>query len=91
MNKSELIGVMAAAAGITKTQAGEALEAFQRAVMDTLSKGDKVALSGFGTFSATQKAARTGRNPKTGEEINIPAKKAPKFSAGTEFKKTVNK
>lgn len=85
MNKSELIAKMAEDAGVTKTQAGAALESFTDAVTKTLKKGDKVTLVGFGTFSVSKRAARTGRNPRTGEEIKIKAKKVAKFKAGKEL------
>lgn len=85
MNKAELIEVMAKAADCTKTQAGAALDAFTDAVTGTLKKGNKVTLVGFGTFSVTKRAARIGRNPQTGNEIKIAAKKVPKFKAGKEL------
>ncbi len=89
MNKAELIDQIAKDAGITKVQAGEALEAFTGAVVSTLKKGDKVTLVGFGTFSVAQRAARNGRNPQTGEVIKIKASKAPKFKAGKEFSEKI--
>ncbi len=89
MNKAELIDQIAKDAGITKVQAGEALEAFTGAVVSTLKKGDKVTLVGFGTFSVAQRAARNGRNPQTGEVIKIKASKTPKFKAGKEFAEKV--
>lgn len=85
MNKSELIDKISADAGITKTQANAALDAFTDAVTKTLKKGDKVTLVGFGTFSVTKRAARNGRNPQTGAVIKIKAKKVPKFKAGKEL------
>ncbi len=89
MNKAELIDQIAKDAGITKVQAGEALEAFTGAVVSTLKKGDKVTLVGFGTFSVAQRAARNGRNPQTGEVIKIKASKTPKFKAGKEFSEKI--
>ncbi len=89
MNKAELIDQIAKDAGITKVQAGEALEAFTNAVVSTLKKGDKVTLVGFGTFSVAQRAARNGRNPQTGEVIKIKASKTPKFKAGKDFSEKV--
>lgn len=89
MNKAELIDQIAKDAGITKVQAGEALEAFTSAVVSTLKKGDKVTLVGFGTFSVAQRAARNGRNPQTGEVIKIKASKTPKFKAGKEFSEKI--
>jgi DNA-binding protein HU-beta len=86
MNKAELIDQIAKNAGITKTQANDALDAFTGTVTTTLKKGDTVTLVGFGTFSVSQRAARTGRNPQTGETIKIKAAKVPKFKAGKDFK-----
>lgn len=85
MNKSDLITKIADESGITKTQANSALDAFTGAVAKTLKKGDKVTLVGFGTFSVTKRAARNGRNPKTGAAIKIKAKKVAKFKAGKEL------
>lgn len=85
MNKGELIDAIAKGAGVTKTQAQDALETFTKAVTSALKKGDKVTLVGFGTFSSTKRAARKGRNPQTGKEINIAAKKVAKFKAGKEL------
>lgn len=86
MNKGDLIGKIANEAGITKVQAHSALNAFLQATTTALKKGDKVTLVGFGTFSTAKRAARTGRNPKTGKEIKIPAKKVVKFGVGKELK-----
>jgi len=85
MNKAELIATLAEEAGITKTQANTALDAFVGAVTKTLKKGDKVTLVGFGTFSVSKRAARNGRNPQTGEVIKIKARKVAKFKAGKEL------
>lgn len=85
MNKAELIDKVAKDAGITKTQANEALDSFTGAVTAALKKGDRVTLVGFGTFSVSERAARNGRNPQTGEVIKIKARKVPKFKAGKEF------
>lgn len=85
MNKGELIEKIAGDAGITKKQAGIALDSFTEAVAKTLKKGDKVTLVGFGTFSVSKRAARTGRNPQTGATIKIKAKKVAKFKAGKEL------
>ncbi len=82
MNKGELIDAMAKEAGLTKADAGSALNAFVGAVSKSLKKGDSVQLIGFGTFSISKRAARTGRNPQTGKEIKIAAKKVAKFKAG---------
>lgn len=89
MNKSELISAMAAKAGITKVVAKTALEAFIETTGETLKKGDKIALVGFGTFSVLDKPARTGRNPRTGETLQISAKKAVKFKAGAELSEKI--
>lgn len=85
MNKAELITKISEDAGISKKQAGEALDSFTNAVAKTLKKGDKVTLVGFGTFSVLKRAARNGRNPQTGATIKIKAKKVPKFKAGKEL------
>lgn len=82
MNKAELVSAMAEQAGLTNAQAKKALDAMMNVTVDTLKKGDKLTLVGFGTFSVSEKAARMGRNPKTGEAINISAKKVMKFKAG---------
>ena len=85
MNKAELIATLADEAGITKTQANTALDAFVGAVTKTLKKGDKVTLVGFGTFSVSKRAARNGRIPQTGEVIKIKARKVARFKAGKEL------
>jgi len=85
MNKAELIDNIAKTAGITKTQANEALDSFTNTVSTSLKKGDRVTLVGFGTFSVSERSARNGRNPQTGEVIKIKARKVPKFKAGKEF------
>jgi DNA-binding protein HU-beta len=90
MNKSDLISKMAGDSGITKAQATEALNSFLDATSDCLKKGDKLILVGFGTFSVSERAARTGRNPRTGKEIKIAAKKVVKFKAGSELAGKVN-
>ena len=89
MTKAELIDKIANDAKVTKVAAGKALDSFIDGVKKALKKGDKVTLIGFGTFSVTQRKARKGRNPQTGKEIKIPARKAPKFSAGQALKKAV--
>lgn len=89
MNKAELIEHVAANANISKAAAGAAVEAVIGGVAGTLSKGGSVSLVGFGTFSVTQRAARTARNPRTGAPINVPASKAPKFKAGKALKDAV--
>ena len=85
MNKAELISKIADDAGITKTQANDTLDSFVEAVAKTLKGGGKVTLVGFGTFSVSERSARNGRNPQTGEVIKIKARKVPKFKAGKEF------
>lgn len=85
MNKAELIDAIAAEAGLTKADSKKALEAFVKATTDSLAKGDRVALVGFGSFSVAKRAARKGRNPRTGKEINIGAKAVVKFKAGAEL------
>ncbi len=91
MNKSDLIAAMAAKTGETKKSAEASLDAFVSAVTDSLKKGDKVQLVGFGSFEVRKRAARKGRNPQTKEEIKIPASKAPVFKAGKALKEVVNK
>lgn len=86
MNKAELIAAVAAKAGISQKDAGVAVAAVLDEIKDALKKGDKVQLVGFGSFEVRAKAARTGKNPRTGETINIPASKAPAFKAGKAFK-----
>ena len=90
MNKTELVEAMANNAGITKKVAEEALKAFTDAVADELKKGEKVQLVGFGTFEVSERAAREGRNPQSGEVMKIAASKAPKFKAGKALKDMVN-
>lgn len=90
MNKSELIDAMADSSGLTKADAGRALDGFLSAVTEALSKGDSLALVGFGTFSVKERAERKGRNPQTGEEITISAAKIPTFKAGKSLKDAVN-
>ncbi|MFA7275981.1 MAG: HU family DNA-binding protein [Pseudobdellovibrionaceae bacterium] len=90
MNKSELVDAVSKKADITKVAAQEALEAIIECVTKALKKGDEVRLVGFGTFTVAKRAASTGRNPRTGEAIKIPASKQPKFKAGKELKDAVN-
>ncbi|HYG14890.1 MAG TPA: HU family DNA-binding protein [Bacteroidia bacterium] len=85
MNKSDLITSIASEAKITKVQAQAALNSFLDSTSTALKKGDKVILVGFGTFSVAKRAARTGRNPQTGKEIKIAAKKVVKFKPGSEL------
>ena len=90
MNKSELIDAIAAGADISKAAAGRALDSMIDSVTDALKSGDTVNLIGFGTFMVRERAARTGRNPRTGETINIAASKNPSFKAGKALKDAVN-
>ncbi len=90
MNKGELIDAIAKDAGLTKVDAGNALNAFVSNVSKALKKGNNVQLIGFGTFSISNRAARTGRNPQTGATIKIAAKKVAKFKAGKALSTTVN-
>ena len=89
MNKAELVAAVAAKADISKKQAEECLNAFIESVEKEVSKGDEVTLVGFGTFGVAKRKARTGRNPQTGAEIKIPAKKVPRFVPGKAFKALV--
>ncbi len=90
MNKGDLIEAMAKNANISKAQAGKALDSFIDNTMTAVKKGNKVTLVGFGTFSSSKRAARTGRNPQTGAEIKISAKTVAKFKPGKEFSDKVN-
>lgn len=90
MNKTELIDAVAAGAGLKKKDAEAAINAMTGAIIDALKAGDKVQLVGFGTFSVKDRAARTGRNPRTGAAIKIEAAKTPAFAAGKAFKDALN-
>ncbi|PIP81400.1 MAG: DNA-binding protein HU [Gammaproteobacteria bacterium CG22_combo_CG10-13_8_21_14_all_40_8] len=90
MNKSELIDVIASGADISKAAAGRALDSMIDGITETMRKGDQVSLVGFGTFCVKDRAARTGRNPQTGEAIQIKAAKVPSFKAGKALKDAVN-
>ena len=90
MNKTELIEAMAESADISKAAANRALEGMVEAITNAVKSGDTVSIIGFGTFSVRERAARTGRNPKTGAEIQIAASKSPAFKAGKAFKDAVN-
>ena len=90
MNKTELIDAMADAADISKAAAGRALDGMVAAITDALKKGDQVSVVGFGSFSVRERAARTGRNPQTGQTIQIAASKNPAFKAGKALKDAVN-
>lgn len=90
MTKADLIAKIAQAAGITKAQAGTALDATTEAIIASVKKGQSVGLVGFGTFKPAKRAARKGRNPKTGDVIKIPASKSCRFSVGKGFKDALN-
>jgi len=89
MNKSELIDAIAKSSKLTKKDSQKALEALLKAASKSLKKGKKVTLIGWGTLSVVKRSARTGRNPQTGKPLQIPAKKAIKFSVGSKLKKAV--
>lgn len=91
MNKADLVDVLALEVGITKREAEVVLNAFMDAVVKSVARGEKVTLVGFGTFDASQRNARTGRNPKTNEPLEIPAKRVARFKAGKEFAVAVDK
>lgn len=90
MNKTELINAVADSSGLSKADAGRAMDAFVEAVTAAMKAGDQVSLVGFGTFSVKERGARTGRNPRTGETIQIAASKNPVFKAGKALKDAVN-
>lgn len=90
MNKAELIDTVANKAGLSKTDAANAVDAVFSSITGTLANGNSVTLVGFGTFAVTDRAARTGRNPRTGEAITIPASKSSKFKAGKALKDALN-
>jgi nucleoid DNA-binding protein len=90
MNKTELVAAIAAQSGLTKVDAQKALDATLASISAAMAKGDAVTLIGFGTFKVSERAARTGRNPKTGKEIKIAAAKLPRFVAGKGLKDAVN-
>lgn len=89
MTKAELIDKIAASAGLSKADAGKALDSTLNAIKASLKKGQKITLVGFGTFSVVKRKSRKGRNPRTGEVITIPASKTPKFTAGKALKDAV--
>ena len=90
MNKNELVDAVSERTGLAKSDAARAVEAVLSTITETLKTGDQVALSGFGSFVAKTRAARTGRNPRTGEAIAIPASRAPAFKAGKALKDAIN-
>ena len=91
MNKTELIAAVAEKAELSKKDAEKAVKAFTEVVAEELNKGEKIQLVGFGTFEVSERAAREGRNPRTGEKMMIEASKTPKFKAGKALKDAVNK
>mgnify|MGYP004707580477 FL=1 len=90
MNRQELIAAVADKTGVTKVDADKVLKAVIEVVTETVAKGDKVQLVGFGTFERVERGEREGRNPRTGEVVKIAACKVPKFTAGASFKDAVN-
>ena len=90
MKKVELVEAVATNAGLTKADAIKAIDATFDAITEALKKGDKITLIGFGTFAVSKREARTGRNPQTGAAVNIPARNAVTFKAGTQLKNEVN-
>lgn len=90
MNKGELVEKIAETTGLTKKDSEASVTAFVETIQAALKKGDKVAIAGFGTFDVSNRKARTGRNPQTGEEIKIAASRTPKFKAGKSFKEMMN-
>ncbi|HSD33883.1 MAG TPA: HU family DNA-binding protein [Alphaproteobacteria bacterium] len=90
MNKNDLVGVVSTQTGMSRTDATRAVDGVFDAITDALKKGDEVRLVGFGTFTVARRAASEGRNPRTGEKIQIPASKQPKFKAGKGLKDAIN-
>ena len=90
MNKNDLVAVVASSAGLSKADAGKAVDGVFAAITDALKTGGQVRLVGFGTFSVTKRAKSDGRNPRTGAKITIPASKQPKFKAGKGLKDALN-
>jgi DNA-binding protein HU-beta len=91
MNKGELIDAAAEGSGLSKADAGKAVDAALEAIVEAVANGEKVSITGFGNFERRERAARTGRNPQTGEELKVAASKAPAFKPGKSFKDAVNK
>ena len=90
MNKAQLVDAVAAASDISKASAARAVDALLQSISDGLKQGEVVSISGFGNFSVRERAARTGRNPRTGEAVQVPASKLPVFKAGKALKDAVN-
>ena len=91
MNRQELISAVADKTGVAKGSIDAVIKALNDTIVEAVAKGDKVAFVGFGTYAATDRGARTARNPQTGDKIELPAKRDPKFTPGTAFKAAVNK
>lgn len=90
MNKADLVSEIASRTGLTKTKSSEVIDSVIESIQESLSRGEKVTLVGFGTFDTITRKARKGRNPKTGEELNIPEKRAARFKAGSGLSNVVN-
>lgn len=90
MNKTELVAMVAEKASMSKKDAGVAVDSTLRVIVDAMAKGDKIHLMGFGTFETKHRAERTGKNPRTGEAVQIPAVTVPSFKAGKSLKEAVN-
>lgn len=90
MNKADLVKSIANKTGLSKSKSNEVIDAFITSVTESLSNGDKVTLVGFGTFTTSKRGARKGRNPKTGEVINVSAKTVARFKAGSDLSRSVN-
>ncbi|NDF17461.1 MAG: HU family DNA-binding protein [Verrucomicrobia bacterium] len=90
MNKADLVNSVSEKTGLTKTKSNQVIDVVIETISESLKSGEKVTLVGFGTFTTSQREARRGRNPKTGQTLEIPAKKVPKFKPGTELSKNVN-
>lgn len=90
MNKADLVNSISEKTGLTKTKSNEVIDAFVESVTESLKSGDKVTLVNFGTFNTSKRDARKGRNPKTGETIEIPAKRVARFKVGTGLSKNIN-
>lgn len=90
MNKADLVSSLSEKTGLTKTKSNQVIDSLVETISEALQGGDKVTLVGFGTFTTSQRDARKGRNPKTGESLEIPAKRVAKFKPGTELSKSVN-
>ena len=90
MNKNDLVSAITSTSGTGKGDAARVVDAWCNAITDALSRGEEIRLTGFGRFSVANRSARVGRNPRTGEPINIPASRQPKFKAGKQLKNAVN-